>query len=266
MASIRLAAPDFCEHGHMTAEEALRIQRASQRAFFRDVVGHHGTAEPGGSVFASYCAAVPERSLPNSVVYDDPHDLTDEVLDALARVYDEAGVRAWTVWVPPGDEVAAEVLVRRGHQHDAMPMLMAGVLAEMDLEPRREVELDPDPQWATVGDLNDRAYGLPGDFSKLVQGVDDPSARLWIAREDGEPVACVVIKREDGDAWVGCVATLPEARGKGLCGELMRRGLAAARDGGARTTTLEATQLGQGVYTSVGYGSFGRYGMWEHRV
>ena len=59
-------------------------------------------------------------------------------------------------------------------------------------------------------------------------------------------MAAVSVAVHDGDAYVWLVATRPEARGRGLAGELLRAALRAARDqAGAATTTLEATAMGE---------------------
>ncbi|HEU4656168.1 MAG TPA: hypothetical protein VFR97_01520, partial [Capillimicrobium sp.] len=137
------------------AELAAR-QNASHLALFADGVATAGEAlHPARGVVAAVVPVVPERSLPNSVVYRDPGALTDDVLDALGAAYDAAGVRAWTVWVRPGDDELARRLAARGHVHDGQPMLMAGELAAMDIAPRRELDWEPDPDWALIGRLND---------------------------------------------------------------------------------------------------------------
>jgi len=136
----------------------------------------------------------------------------------------------------------------------------------MDVEPRAELDLVADPDWVLAGRLNDRAYGLPGDFERLGARLDDPLSRLWIARAHGEPAGCAAVRVLDGDAEVWMVAVVPEARGRGLAGELMRHALTAAAEAGAQTTSLEATKLGEPVYRSLGYRSLGRFGMWERRV
>ena len=88
-----------------------------------------------------------------------------------------------------------------------------------------------------------------------------------MARAGGRPAAALSLALHDGDAYVWLVATAPEARGRGLASELLRRALRAARDeAGATTTTLEATAMGEGVYRRLGYRDLGRLGMWEHRV
>ncbi len=247
------------------AELAAR-QNVSHLALFADAIGSAGEVlRPADGVVATVNAAVPQRSMPNSVVYRAGARLDDAVLGELRDAYARAGVRAWTVWVRPGDDELAARLAARGHAHDAQPMLMAAPLSEMDLEPRAELDLVADPDWVLAGRLNDRAYGVPGDFERLGARLDDPVSRLWVARVDGSAAGCVAVRAVEGDAEVWMVAVAPEARGRGLAGELMRRALSAARDAGAVTTSLESTALGEPLYRSLGYRALGRFGMWELR-
>ena len=67
------------------------------------------------------------------------------------------------------------------------------------------------------------------------------------------------------DARSEVLATLPEARGRGLCGRLMHRALWDARESGCDLSTLQATKLGEPVYSRLGYTSHGALQMWEKR-
>src|SRR5215203_6856 len=84
----------------------------------------------GGRVWESDAVAAaivpgsPRRSFFNSVLYDDPVSLVSSI-DALAEVYAEAEVEAWTVWVPEADIAVAEALEAAGHSLDATPRAMA---------------------------------------------------------------------------------------------------------------------------------------------
>jgi ribosomal protein S18 acetylase RimI-like enzyme len=241
-------------------------QCASQMAVFVRNIGSAGEVlRPADGVVATLVAAVPDRSLPNSVVYRDAAAVSDAVLDELGAAYDAAGVRAWTVWVRPGDDALAARLVTRGHVHDASPLLMAGELDAMDIVPRATLEWEADADWALMGRLNDRAYGLPGDFERLGAAMRDDHTRRWVARVDGAPAGCVGIHVHEGDAEVWMVAVVPEARGRGLSAEILRHALSAARAAGATTTSLEATAMGEPVYRALGYRGLGRFGMWEKR-
>jgi GNAT superfamily N-acetyltransferase len=249
-----------------------REARARHRASFRAFLELLGSGSPGArlvvrddGVVHSVCPASPGRSVPNSVTYDDAAALP-AALPELAALYDEAGIGAWTVWTRPGDEAAASACAAAGHVLDATPEQMWAPLPELDLEPVAGIELDEAPPWPLVGELNDAAYGLPPDsLAVSVDGLDPVRCLRTVARLDGRPVATATVNVVGEDAHVLLVATLPEARGRGLAAACMRNVLARALERGATTTTLEATQLGRPVYRRMGYRELGAMGMWERR-
>jgi predicted acetyltransferase len=67
------------------------------------------------------------------------------------------------------------------------------------------------------------------------------------------------------DAAVIWVATVPEARNRGISSRLMAQALRNAREDGYETTTLQSTKLGRPVYEKLGYRDFGAAHMWERR-
>jgi GNAT superfamily N-acetyltransferase len=231
-----------------------------------------GPASPGGrtverdGLIASVVPAVPERSVMNSVVYDDPRTLA-ESLDELAAGYDEAGVLAWTVWVPEHDRSTAELLGQGGHVLDATPAAMVCDPAQVERPAPGELDLMPNPTFAEIATLNDLAYGYPDEpFRRALGAISSDGVHLYVARVDGEPAACVVAEDHHGaDCGIYWVATAPEARGRGLSTALMREAVAEARERGCRTSTLQATKAGQPVYERVGYRSIGTLEMWERR-
>jgi GNAT superfamily N-acetyltransferase len=245
------------------AARQLRSQREMYRAM--------GSASPGarvveaeGGVLAAVVPVRPDRSVVNAAVYEDGAALV-AARDTLAAAYAEAGVFAWTVWTRPGDEEVPHALAAAGHRHDGQPMLMAAPIEEIDLEPRREFELEPAPAWADAARINDACYGLD-PLHSFAEAFGDFDARLYVARLDGEPVACAGARWHEGDCGIYFVATLPHARGRGVAGELLRTALRDARAGGCETTSLEATALGAPVYERLGYRPLGRLGMWELRT
>jgi len=62
------------------------------------------------------------------------------------------------------------------------------------------------------------------------------------------------------------VATLPEARGRGLAARLLTHALHDARERGCTTTSLQATKMGQPLYERLGYRNLGPLHMWERRA
>ena len=252
--------------GALLARRQLASQRAGMAAVSEQSPGGF-VAEMDGGVTACVSPARPERSVVNSVIYEDAAALA-AALPALRVVYEDAGITAWTVWVRPGDEAAAAALAEAGHALDATPRMMAAPLAAMDLAERAVLDLDPQPSLADVAHLNDAAYGLPpeGSFDTVLRDPADPGWHVHLARVDGKPAACLFTRIHDTDCWIGLVATAPEARGRGLATELLRGALREAQETGAQTTSLEATKLGFGVYARLGYQDLGELQMWEHRT
>src|SRR5207249_11044971 len=112
-----------------------------------------------------------------------------------------------------------------------------------------------------------RGYGFPLLVSQNAVGVVPGGADtlVSIARCDGRPACTAQVTIAGEDAGVYAVATVPEARGRGLARRLQYLLLQRARQLGARTTTLQASKLGRPVYAALGYKSFGPMNMWERR-
>ena len=248
-------------------DDRLRAAAAGSTAFLR-ALGTAGegarVVEPDG-ILAVVVPLCPERSVVNGVVYDTATRL-EAVYPELERLYSQAGVDAWTVWVPPEDHQAAGFLAARGHVMDGEPETMA-----MSLDGVARPDDDGSIKWmrgadqALVGTINDAAYGLDGSFERVLGAVAHGTGEWYVAYLEDEPASALVIFDEHANADVDMVATLPRAQGRGLAGLLMRHALADARDRGCETTTLVATAPGRPVYERLGYRALGSIQMWERR-
>lgn len=230
-----------------------------------------GPDSPGGSLIrrpglvATVTPALPHRSVVNSVVYRDAGALA-EALDELATAYEQAGVLAWTVWVPEGEDGARELLGAAGHVLDATPRAMAAPLGEIDLA-------------GGAGEVASRRADEAGEMCALLETVFGWEAaatvhmfkrlpvegHVYLAHAGGAPAACVAALDVHGDTTIWNVATLPQARGQGLARSLMRQALLDARQRGCATTSLQATAMGRPVYARMGYRDLGPLEMWERR-
>jgi GNAT superfamily N-acetyltransferase len=201
---------------------------------------------------------VPERSLLNAVIYDQGADL-EAAYDWLDERY--RPVDAWTVWVPENDRPTAELLESRGHKLDADPAMM--VLELASFEP--PVEL-PDWQHGTieqVARINEASYPWhDGSIERALLGSSYGDDLHVYVTEDASALGILDCH---GDASVIFVATLAEARGRGLAGGLLAAALVEARDRGNDISTLQATKMGEPVYARLGYTRFGAIEMWEKR-
>ena len=243
-------------------ERMLRSMRAFFRLVGRSSEGAHMIELDG--VLGCVCPKVPHRSLPNSVAYESEAALI-AALPELAQRYDQAGVDAWTVWVPEDDTEAASALADAGHKLDGEPVAMTLDLGGLG-EPHEIDYRTGDDVLPTVMAINDTAYGYEGTpWSDFTAQQPPGITTNYVAYADGQPASVLSILPMDGDACVWAVATLPEARGRGLAGRLMHRALWDAREAGCDLSTLQATKLGEPVYTRLGYESHGALQMWERR-
>jgi GNAT superfamily N-acetyltransferase len=220
--------------------------------------------EEGDGVIAAVTPATPERSVTNSVAYEDAMAL-ERALDSLADLYTEAGVRAWTVWARAEDGEAKRVLETAGHRLDATPAGMALKLSGFARSPSPALDLDRDPEPEVIGDINDAAYGWDGDFGRAFARRPE-GLHLYAARIDGRAVACAATVHEGDDCGVYLVATRPEARGGGLAADLMTVALNDAREAGCETASLQSTAMGKPVYLRLGFRDLGPLEMWERRA
>jgi ribosomal protein S18 acetylase RimI-like enzyme len=243
----------------------LELVRSSMPPFWRVLAERTGGGVwEGNAVFAAIVPGSPKRSFFNSVLYTDTAAMIGQI-DSLASAYGDAGIEAWTVWVPEADREVAEALEAAGHKLDATPRAMAARLGELTLPgPDPELEIREAADYELVSSLNEVAYGFaPGEFP-VMQG-EIPALRTYLGSIDGETVACAGAFTHGSDCEIVFVAVLPEGRGRGISGRLMARALADAAEQGLETTTLQATKLGYPIYAKLGYADYGELQMWERR-
>jgi GNAT superfamily N-acetyltransferase len=218
-------------------------------------------------VIAAVSPSTPDRSLFNSVFAADPVALAGSI-DSLAATYEQAGVRAWTVWVPDDDRESATLLADRGHALDGSPRSMGLELTDLrsiDRPLPPGVEL-VEGELRAVARINDLAYAIEADgWEAAIERTPDLPMHSCMAMIDGEPVSCATVLSGGDDACVTAVATLPEHRGKGLASAIVARLLGEARDRGMRTGTLQASKAGAPVYERLGFADVGFIEMWELR-
>lgn len=236
----------------------------------RDEVEAFGSAAPDSllirreGLLASVVPASPQRSLFNSIYYDDPAALAVEVA-ALEQAYDSHGVRAWTVWVPDEDRETARLLAARGHSLDAAPRAMAMALSDLSPEPTAPAGIERGPiEPRTCAELNDRAYGFGDDGFRA--GLSADTAIHWYGAYVGEaPIGCVGTIVAGDDCCVTGVATPPEHRGRGIASWLLWQALAEAREVGLLSASLQASRAGAPLYERIGFRDLGFVEMWEMR-
>jgi GNAT superfamily N-acetyltransferase len=169
--------------------------------------------------------------------------------------------------VPDFDIEAIELLLAAGHVFDGSPTAMTLELAHFEVRDDSALDWTDAGDPADLGRINDLAYGLPAD-SGMAAGLAAPGPELTIydARVDGE-VACVLgASDHDSDLGVYFVATEPRHQGAGLAGRLLRVCLAAARERGLKTSSLQSSARGKPVYEALGYVEHFALDLYERRL
>lgn len=251
----------------MNRERALALQKRG----LHDWIGILGASSEGSrtldadGVVAAIVPACPQRSICNSVSYESPEAL-GAALEPLDAVYQEAGVAAWTVWVPEFDREAVELLEAAGHVFDGSPMAMSVELEGFASPEVGDLDWDTDVDPPELGRLNDLAYGIAGPEG-MASGLSSPppDLRLYQARVDGSPACVLGTIDHDGDLGFYFVATHPDHRGHGLASRLITAAVIEARDRGMATSSLQGSAMGQSVYRRLGYGDDFALHMYERR-
>ncbi len=253
----------------MTREEFLATQFPSLAAWIRALApaGSEAWVHELDGIVAQVSPAVPGASLFNSVTYRDAAAL-EEALPELATVYAAAGVRAWAVWIHGSDAQATAVVRSAGHALDSSPEGMACRLGELIApDGAAELQYTEDPSAEDLQVVLADGYGMPLEACRraVADVPKGPDTFVGLVHLEGRPVSTVQVTIAGHDAGVYGVATVADARGRGLARSLQYVLLQRARELGARTTSLQASESGRGVYAALGYKSFGPMNLWEWR-
>ena len=242
----------------------LRARLWAGFARLQTLLGGHtgpGSVLEREGLVASVVPGAPESPTLNAAVAIEP-DAATAHLQELSDRYASANVRRWGVWLDGGAQSVARVLEHAGM---AVTSASPGMGAPIDrlaigVEARQEADL------ATVGRVNDLAYG---NFDQRLERTlaPLPNGILHTYRVDlnGQPAAVAMALHHEEDCGVSFVATVPQARRRGLATAVMRQVLSHARESGCTSSTLQATDAGERLYENLGFKRLCLMQLWELR-
>jgi GNAT superfamily N-acetyltransferase len=102
-------------------------------------------------------------------------------------------------------------------------------------------------------------------FTRAFSGLPSGSGRIYLASLGGKPASFVMTSDNGGNCSVDLVATVPEARSRGLSSALLGHALADAAERGCETTTLVSTLMARSLYKQLGYRAICQMQQWERR-
>lgn len=212
-----------------------------------------GVARHAGSVVAVF----PHWIVLNNAILLDDVTSAAATAAALRRFYLAAGVDAWALWLPnavptfAGPDVTAGI---PGMVRDATTLVMHRELSERLPTDRRVV--------GTSVAAATRATDEPVPVAELPEPDPRSAIDAWVLVADGFAVAGAWSHLHDADCGLYAVGTVMGWRRRGLAGALTRHVLADAYDRGARTASLQSTDMGERLYSSLGFTAVGRYEEW----
>ena len=221
------------------------------------------TIERDGLV-ASIVPSAPDSPALNAAVAIDPQS-APAALGELELRYGGAGVRRWAVWVDGGARDVTAELRRVGMGVASASPGMGAEIAQLGLN-LQLADPEPTADLRTVGRVNDLAYGnVDARLERTLDTLEEGVLRGYKAELNGAPAAVALALHHHDDCGVSFVATVPQARRHGLATQVMRSVLADAQRHRLSTVTLQATELGERLYSQIGLRRLGPMELWEHR-
>ena len=203
----------------------------------------------------------------------DEDQLDAKIEDAMADFKAIGAPMYW--WTGPATRPAGlgKHLQAHGLQHEYdFPGMAIDLLTLGEAEPSASLAIERvrDAQsLRTWCDVLTRGFGMPvlvGDaYLDMFVGTglgEELPWRWYLGLVEGEPVATSMLALSAGVAGIYNVATLPEARGRGIGTAMSLRPLLEAREMGYRAGILRSSEMGVGVYRRLGFQEYckiGRY-------
>jgi ribosomal protein S18 acetylase RimI-like enzyme len=213
---------------------------------------------------ASIVPSAPDSPALNAAVAIEPQ-AAPPALRELHDCYRQAGVRRWAVWVDGSARDVTAHLRSQGLMVASASPGMGADIAGLDLD-LQLASAEPTADLRTVGRVNDLAYGnVDARLERTLTTLDEGALRGYRADLNGAPAAVALALHHGDDCGVSFVATLPQARRRGLATQVMRAVLADAQRHHLTTITLQATEQGERLYAQLGLHRLGNMELWEHR-
>jgi ribosomal protein S18 acetylase RimI-like enzyme len=214
------------------------------------------------AVLASFVPHAPDSPTLNAIITR-ADELDPALLHAYRRRYESIGVRRWGVWT---DGSFARVLRTVHESGMRMTSSAPGMGSPIEtLETRATAPTGP-ADLATVGRVNDLAYGNPDSrLERTLAPLPRGLLRAYRADYENRPASVALALHHGEDCGISFVATAPYARRQGLAADVMHRVAQDARNEGLTSTSLQATDLGEKLYTALGYRKVSDMQLWERR-
>jgi GNAT superfamily N-acetyltransferase len=248
------------------SEEALvNAIRLNLCEFFRHLSRSNPEEHFENAGFTRWCAGIQHPWFNGVLSSAAPREGDKAFIEEAIGYFWTKRVGALTWWMEPPLQRAdwEPVLAKYGFGYsDDTPGMAADLQALNEPQQRVdgiEVRVVADEEslhaWAHVFTLG---YGLPADWEPSVYDLQSKLGlgfplRNYLGYWNNEPIATSSVFFGAGVAGIYSVATLPQARGKGIGAATTLRPLHNARELGYRIGVLQSSEMGYNVYKKLGF-------------
>lgn len=193
----------------------------------------------------------------------------DAVVDAAIGFFG-ARTLPWLLWTRAGIDIAlSAACARAGLREVGGPpaMVMAAIPREAPALPDRvQVARASVADLGLVQQILADGFGMPIEVAQTFMSgpfLHTDGTAVVIGLLDGRPMTTALVHVSGRTAGIYNVATLPDARGRGLGAAATWAAVMAGGEMGAEHAALQSSPSGYPVYARMGFVDVGRYEQWE---
>ncbi len=196
----------------------------------------------------------------------DPETVDTDIQQVIAYFKDRSLPFSWFVWPNSGPENLGKRLLENGLTYGyAAPDMIADLSQLPDKVPQAEgLEIERVRNEEMMADWMipiEQAFQLPDEVNDFFFNVfislgleEDKRTRHFIAYLNGAPAACSTVLLDSyGVAGIWNVATIPDARGKGIGTAVTWQACEVAKQLGYETGILQSSEMGYNIYKRLGF-------------
>jgi ribosomal protein S18 acetylase RimI-like enzyme len=250
---------DVSDHALITAI------RANICDFFRQLSRSNPAEHFENGQFTRWYTPLPHPWFNGVLSSNLPNQDNEAMITEAIKYFRDMGISTFTWWMEPplksSDWESALAKYGFGFSDDTPGMAVDLHALNESLSPIAGLEVrivEDEETLRTWIDTFMPGYGLPVDWASITYelwlkfGFDFPT-RNYLGYLNGKPVSTSTVFYGGGAAGIYDVATLPEARGKGLGAALTLKPLQDAREMGYRIGVLQSSEMGFNVYKKLGF-------------
>ena len=248
------------------SDEALVTAiRANMCDFFRHLSRSIPDEHFENGMFTRWYTPLPHPWFSGVLSANRPGEHDEAFIEEAIRYFHSKGVNTFTWWMEPHLKRSdwEPILSQHGFGFAEDTPGMAVDLDEINESPQPvdgfEIRrVDDEESLRTWANVFINGFGLPPAWESITFdlwrqfGLDLPM-RNYLGFLKGKPVSTSTLFYGAGVAGIYCVATIPEARGKGIGAALTLKPLLDAREMGYRIGILQSSPMGFNIYQKLGF-------------